>query len=130
MNWNHHSGEAHYELNYLISETTALAVRDHLQTLIHMGCLDVDERSVGQPNLSYPVHTIYLDSDDLTLYWQAANDHEHRKELRIRYYDPAPASPACLEIKRRLSDVVLRENCTVRMEVVPRVLSGEEPMGG
>ena len=49
--------QSRFELKYLISEETALRVRDFLQTYIHMGYIDVDEYSVGKPNLSYPAPT-------------------------------------------------------------------------
>lgn len=128
MNWDCHPGEAHQELNYVVSEAKAQAVRNYLMGCVLMGVVYFDEWCVGQPNWSYSVHTIYLDSDDLTLYWRANGDPEHRMELRIRYHDLAPGSPAWLEIKRRLSDVVLRERCAVRIELIPRWLSGEAPL--
>lgn len=45
-----------FELKYLIGEETALLVRDFVRSYI-----DLDEYSVGRPNYSYPVHSLYLD---------------------------------------------------------------------
>ena len=88
MNWEGHPGQVHYELNYLVSEETALNVRAFARS-----CLELEERSVGQPSFSYPVHNLYLDSDDFTLYWRAINDPEHRVELRVRYYSLERGEP-------------------------------------
>lgn len=111
---------SYYELNYLISEATALLVRDFLGTY-----LDCDEYSVGGPDFGYPVYTLYLDSDDLTLYRQAINDIEHRCQLRVRYWSSQPEAPVRLEIKRRLADAVIKERCLVRPEAVALLLAGE-----
>ena len=56
--------QSRFELKYLISEDMALKVRDFVRCY-----LDFDENSVGKPNYSYPVHSLYLDSDRLQLYW-------------------------------------------------------------
>ena len=57
-----------FELKYLITEESALMVRDFVRSY-----LDFDEYSVGKPNYSYPVHSLYLDSDRLQLYWETIN---------------------------------------------------------
>ena len=57
-----------FELKYLISEETALLVRDFVRSY-----LDFDEYSVGKPNYSYPVHSLYVDSHALALYWATIN---------------------------------------------------------
>jgi hypothetical protein len=68
-----------FELKYLISEDTALMVRDFVKSY-----LDFDEYSVGKPNYSYPVHSLYLDSDALQLYWETINGNKNRYKLRLR----------------------------------------------
>ena len=119
--------QSRFELKYLISEETALRVRDFLQTYIHMGYIDVDEYSVGKPNLSYPVHSLYLDSRDLNTYWDTINGNKNRFKLRIRYYDDAPGTPVFFEIKRRMDHCILKQRGGVRKEVVPWLLSGHQP---
>ena len=116
LRWGSHT---HHELNYLVSEKTALRVREYVQC--H---LDFHEYSVGRPNYSYPVHTLYLDSDDLALYWKAINDVEHRCQLRVRYYSAHPEAPVHLEVKRRQADVVRRLRCEIRPEAIFLVLAG------
>jgi hypothetical protein len=120
MDWEHHRGSVHHELNYLISEDTAGRVRDFVRSYLDLGL-----RSVAKPNFSYPVHNLYLDSDDLSFYWMDFNDNEHRWQLKIRYYTVGPGETAHLEIKRRLADVVMRERCAIRQEAVPLVLDGQ-----
>lgn len=112
----------HAELNYLVSEETALRIRDFVQTYLLM-----DEDSVGRPNYSCAVHTIYLDSEKLSLYWKAINDVEHRRELRLRYNYLRPDSPVHFELKRRLAAVVVRDRAAVNQEHVPLLLSGYIP---
>jgi hypothetical protein len=122
MSWQRPGWEEHYELNYLISEAKAIRVRDFVQTY-----LDFDEYSVGRPNFSFPVYTLYLDSDDLKFYWRAVNDVEHRCQLRVRYFSADPDAPVSLEIKRRTADGVLRKRSRVRREAVSAALDGQLP---
>src|SRR5438876_609439 len=83
---------------FLIDEPTALKVRDFVQCY-----LMIDEYGAMQPNLSYPVHSLYLDSDGLDTYWDTINGNKNRFKLRLRYYDDRPDSPIFLEIKRRMN---------------------------
>jgi SPX domain protein involved in polyphosphate accumulation len=77
-----------FELKYLISEETALKVREFVTCY-----LDFDEYSVGKPNYSYPVHSLYLDNDDLKTYWDTINGDKNRFKLRLRYYSTHPDTP-------------------------------------
>jgi hypothetical protein len=108
-----------FELKYLINEDMALRVRDFVRCYIGM-----DEYSVGKPNYSYPVHSLYLDSDDLTLYWDTINGAKNRFKLRLRYYDTSPKSPVFFEIKRRMNNCILKQRGGVRQEFVPYLLGG------
>ena len=55
---------------------------------------------------SYSIDTLYLDTEDLALFW--ANDHEQvdRIKMRVRRYVDAPNSPLFFEVKRRINDVI------------------------
>ncbi|MGA1238009.1 MAG: VTC domain-containing protein, partial [Limisphaerales bacterium] len=54
-----------FELKYRIrQEAVALAVRDFVSMY-----LEVDEYGATLPHFSYPVHSLYLDSPSLKLYW-------------------------------------------------------------
>ena len=111
-----------FELKYFISETTAARVRDFVHCY-----LGLDEFSVGKPNFSYPVHSLYLDSDNLEIYWRTINGDKNRFKLRLRYYSDHPDSPVFFEIKRRMKDVIMKQRGGVRCEAVPLLLGGHFP---
>ena len=111
-----------FELKYLIDEATALTVRDFVSS--H---LELDEFSVGRPNFSYPVHSLYFDSDDLRLYQSTINSEKNRYKLRLRYYSDAPEAPVFFEIKRRVDSAILKQRGAVRREAVPGVLADGMP---
>ncbi|HEY4415629.1 MAG TPA: polyphosphate polymerase domain-containing protein [Verrucomicrobiae bacterium] len=110
------------ELKYLIPESAALAVRDYIST--H---LTLDEFGVGQPDLSYPIHSLYLDSGDLSLYWQTVNGNKNRYKLRVRYYDDKPDSPVFFEIKRRMNEAILKQRGGVTRAGAAELLAGRMP---
>lgn len=111
-----------FELKYLITEETALLVRDFVRSY-----LDFDEYSVGKPNYSYPVHSLYLDSDTLQLYWETINGNKNRYKLRLRYYSTSADSPVFFEIKRRVNNCIMKQRGGVRQESVPLLLQGHLP---
>lgn len=111
-----------FELKYLVTEEVALAVRDFVASY-----LVLDENSLGKPNNSYPNHSIYLDSETLTLYWDVINGNKNRYKLRLRYYDDNPAAPVFFEIKRRSNDAILKQRGPVRRGAVAGLLAGQLP---
>ncbi len=111
-----------YELKYLITNALSLKVRDFIQQY-----LDFDEFAVGQPNYSYPVHSLYLDSDDWQIYWRTVNGDKNRYKLRVRYYNESPKTPVFFEIKRRMKDVILKKRCGVKREAAAMILAGHLP---
>jgi hypothetical protein len=114
-----------FELKYLIPEPTALQVRDFVRSYLEM-----DEFSVGRPNYSYPVHSLYLDSDDLRLYWRTINGDKNRFKLRLRYYSLSSDSPVFFEIKRRMNNCILKQRGGVRHEAIESLLRGHFPEPG
>src|SRR5881394_418938 len=114
--------QSRFELKYLLKESVAERVRDFAQ-----GHLDIDPFGAGRPDYSYPVHSLYLDSDRLEIYWRTVNGDKNRFKLRLRYYSDNPKSPVFFEIKRRMKDVILKQRCGVKHEAVPLLLSGQLP---
>ena len=114
-----------FELKYIISEPTALLVRDFVRS--H---LDMDEYSIGRPNYSYPVHSLYLDSDDLKLYWTTINGDKNRYKLRLRYYSTNPDTPVFFEIKRRMNNCIMKQRGGVQQDSIPFLLAGHIPEQG
>jgi SPX domain protein involved in polyphosphate accumulation len=110
------------ELKYKINEDMALRLRDYVGSY-----LELDEYGVGRSNLCYPVHSLYLDSPDLKLYWDTVNGNKNRYKLRLRYYDERPDSPVFFEIKRRMNSCILKQRGGVRREAVATLLAGYLP---
>ena len=110
------------ELKYIVPEQVALAVRDFVSSY-----LTLDAFGTRQPGLSYPVHSLYLDSDDLVFYWHTINGNKNRFKLRLRYYDDRPASPVFFEIKRRMNAAILKQRGAVRRDAVDALLAGQLP---
>jgi hypothetical protein len=111
-----------FELKYLVPDETALAARDFVRCY-----LDLDEYGATLPNLSYPVHSLYIDSDDLKLYQSTINGDKNRFKLRLRYYDERPESPIFFEIKRRTNSTISKQRAGVRREMVAGLLRGDMP---
>jgi len=111
-----------FELKYIIQEDTALQIRDYVRSY-----LELDENGVGKPNYSYPVHSLYLDSDDLKLYWSTINGDKNRYKLRVRFYNNNPETPVFFEVKRRMDNCIMKKRGGVRREYVPLLLAGHMP---
>src|SRR6266436_5979316 len=111
-----------FELKNLVPEETALHIRDFVRSYLEM-----DEYSVGRPNYSYPVHSLYLDSDDLKLYWRTVNGDKNRFKLRLRYYSTSADTPIFFEIKRRMDNCIMKQRGGVRQEAVEGLLCGQLP---
>src|SRR4030095_13970531 len=111
-----------FEQKYIITEDTALRIREFVRSY-----LELDENGVGKPNYSYPVHSLYLDSDDLKLYWSTINGDKNRFKLRLRFYNDNPDTPVFFEIKRRMNNCIMKQRGGVRREAVQFLLDGQFP---
>jgi hypothetical protein len=110
------------ELKYIIREQLAVQVREFVRCY-----LEIDEYGATRPNLSYPVHSLYLDSDDLVLYWNTINGNKNRYKLRLRFYENRTSAPVYFEIKRRMNDAILKQRGGVHREAVDWILAGHLP---
>ena len=111
-----------FEQKYIITEDVALQVREFVRSY-----LELDENGVGKPNYSYPVHSLYLDSDELRLYWTTINGDKNRFKLRLRFYNDNPDTPIFFEIKRRMNNCILKQRGGVRRDAVKLLLDGQLP---
>lgn len=111
-----------FEFKYVIREEVALAVREFVRSY-----LEIDGYGATLPNLSYPVHSLYLDSPDLKLYNSTINGDKNRFKLRLRFYENRPNAPIYFEIKNRKGSIIIKERGAVKREAVPTVLSGHVP---
>ena len=111
-----------FEHKYLVDEVTALKIRDFVRCY-----LELDEFGDGKPNFSYPVHSLYLDSNDLRLARETINGNKNRFKLRIRFYNNNPDTPVFFEIKRRVNSCILKQRGGVRHDAVEWLLAGHVP---
>jgi hypothetical protein len=111
-----------FEMKYLVSEEVALAVRDFVSSY-----LVLDKNCVGKPRNSYRNHSLYLDSEDLRLYWDVINGNKNRYKLRVRFYEGGEDKPVFFEVKRRSNDAMLKQRAWVRREAVAALLAGHLP---
>jgi hypothetical protein len=111
-----------FEQKYIISEEMAVQIRDYVSSW-----LELDEHGTGRPNYSYPVHSLYLDSDDLKLYWGTINGDKNRFKLRLRFYDDNPDAPVFLEIKQRMNKCYTKKRAAGRRDGVDQLLAGQKP---
>ena len=111
-----------YERKYLLTETQAVQAREFMRRY-----LVPDEHSEGKANFSYPVHSLYLDSDNLTTYWDQVHGAANRFKLRLRYYDEDISSPVFFEVKRRANECIVKERSAVPKSAAPVLVAGHFP---
>jgi hypothetical protein len=108
-----------YELKYLISEEQAVAISEFVK--LHM---PEDRYSKLQPGGYYPIVSLYLDSEDLTLCKESLSGKKNRFKLRIRGYSDDEQYPTFFEIKRRISNVIMKSRAPARHQDIPMLLKG------
>ena len=111
-----------FELKYIVADDVALAVRDFVSSY-----LEIDEFGATLPNLSYPVHSLYLDSSDMKLYRATINGDKNRFKLRLRFYENRSDAPVFFEIKRRMNNTIAKQRGGVRRDAVEGLLAGQLP---
>jgi SPX domain protein involved in polyphosphate accumulation len=122
MSQDHRLQQQRFELKYQIDEKITASLRDFVRCY-----LELDEYGVGRPNMAYPVHSIYFDSDDLVTHRATINGTKNRFKLRLRYYDDKPNTPVFFEVKSRVDNCILKQRCGIRREAVPLVAAGQLP---
>jgi hypothetical protein len=117
-----HLQHQRFERKYFITESQARKIREFVKCY-----LAPDEFSRNRSDYSYPVHSIYLDSDALLTYWATVHCEKKRFKLRVRFYDDHPDSPLFFEIKRRENECVLKRRAAVRRGAGALLLAGHLP---
>ncbi|MFP4191511.1 MAG: VTC domain-containing protein [Candidatus Hydrogenedentota bacterium] len=112
-----------FELKYVLQDDIAAKIRDFLQAY-----LTLDEYGATQPDLSYPVHSLYLDSDDLRLYRSTINGDKNRYKMRLRFYERGETAPVYFEIKRRSDCAISKLRGKVLRKSVDTLLAGQMPV--
>ncbi|MHC4238283.1 MAG: VTC domain-containing protein [Planctomycetota bacterium] len=108
-----------YELKYRISESRAEAIRQFIKPYLHL-----DRYCKLQPAGTYPIATLYLDSENLQLCRESMEGKKNRFKLRIRSYTDDPNYPYFFEIKRRLNVIIIKSRHRVMHRDVAPLLSG------
>lgn len=112
-----------YERKYIITPSQALQIREFLRHY-----LEPDEYSAGRPDYLYPIHSIYLDSEQLTTYWATVHGEKSRFKLRLRFYDDNADAPVFFEIKRRVNECIIKQRAPVRKEAAALLVAGQYPV--
>ena len=111
MSQDHRLQQQRFELKYLVDEAITPALRDFVSSY-----LELDDYGARRPDMSYPVYSVYLDSDGLETYQAAVNGVRNRFKLRLRYYSDDPDGPVFFEVKAREDNCILKQRCGVRRE--------------
>jgi hypothetical protein len=111
-----------FERKYFVTQSQALQIREFVR---HH--LVPDEYSKGRLNYSYPVHSIYLDSEQLDTYWATVHGEKSRFKLRLRFYDDNPQTPVFFEFKRRMNECILKQRASVRKDAAGGIVNGNYP---
>lgn len=122
MSENHSLQAQRFEVKYLIPAALTVPIRNFVRAY-----LDIDEFGEGVAGYAYPVHSIYLDSDDLKTYQWSQNGDKNRFKLRVRYYDSSDNGPIFFETKRRVNDCILKERCGLHRRAAAQLLAGYIP---
>jgi hypothetical protein len=113
-----------FEFKFHVTPAQTTAIRDFVRCYLTS---DEHNRAAGGHAAGYPVHSLYLDTEELQLYQSTINGDKNRYKLRIRYYDESPRSPAFFEIKRRMNNCIFKQRACVRREAVPALVAGAWP---
>ena len=108
-----------YEMKYLVSESKAAAIAHFIRPYVHL-----DRYCEGKPNSSYPIVSLYLDSQNLRLCRESLEGHKNRFKLRIRSYTDEPDYPRFVEIKRRVNSVIIKGRSQLKHDNIANLLSG------
>jgi len=115
-----------YELKYHVTELQAVEIAQFIKPL-----LQLDRYCKLQPSGSYPIVSLYLDSQDLQLCRQSLEGQKNRCKLRIRSYTDEPDYPRYIEIKRRMNTIIIKSRARIIGRDIPALLAGRalEPQG-
>ena len=106
-----------YELKYRISESKARAISKFISPYLHP-----DRYAKLQPDGTYPIVSLYFDSEALNLARETIEGKKNRFKLRIRSYSDDSQAPRFFEIKRRINNVIMKSRARVMQEDIEPVL--------
>lgn len=110
-----------YELKYFIPMSRMhdilSHVRDHIQPDPHAEVID------NEPQ--YTIRSVYLDTQDLTLYYEKQDGLKDRKKFRVRSYSiPQQDTHVFMEIKYRYNTQVMKDRARFSLSHLQALLDG------
>lgn len=108
-----------HEMKYLIGESKAQALANFIRPY-----LPLDRYCKLQRSGTYPIVSLYLDSDNLQLARESMTGQKNRFKLRIRGYTDEPDYPLFLEIKRRMNTIIIKSRSRTMHDNIESLLSG------
>ena len=110
-----------YECKYLVPESVARRIERSAAPF-----LAPDPYAAPRPGFTYPISSLYLDSEDLRLYRETREGLRTRFKLRIRTYSDAADDPLLFEIKRRADGIVRKWRAVVARSALPMLVAGRQ----
>ncbi len=108
-----------FELKYRISESKAAAVEQFVRSYLHL-----DRYCQIRTGYTYPIVSLYLDSDSLDLCRETLTGKKSRFKLRVRSYSDDLDKPRFFEIKRRVNRIIIKSRVRVMDNDVASVIMG------
>ncbi len=109
-----------YEFKYWLHPSKVRRIRDHIQPFV-----EPDRFARTKRGYRYRISSLYLDTPAHDLYQTTVEGHKNRFKLRIRTYNDEANTPAFLEIKKRMDQVVLKDRAAISRTSVADFLGGK-----
>lgn len=103
-----------FEVKYLVSEMTAQMITDYVT-----GYMDPDPQG-----RLYPVTSLYLDNDRMSMFWSSEMGERNRFKLRLRSYTDDESFQVYAEVKRRVDKVILKTRVAIHNDQIHNLLEG------
>jgi SPX domain protein involved in polyphosphate accumulation len=109
-----------YELKYRISDSKARAIARFIKPYLHR-----DRYAKLQSDGTYPIVSLYFDSDAFNLARETIEGKKNRFKLRIRGYSDDEQAPRFFEIKRRINNVIVKSRARVKQPDVETIAAAK-----
>jgi SPX domain protein involved in polyphosphate accumulation len=108
-----------YEIKYAVPESSIMEISRMLRLFaVH------DPFTPPSKRMEYTVRSVYYDTPTLEFYYQKLDGLKVRKKLRIRTYGHEK-DIAFLEIKRRYTDIVVKERVKLHYDQIESLVRGD-----
>lgn len=111
-----------YEIKYRIAPSQAAAIGRWVGRFM-------TRDTHGPCGRGYPIHSLYLDGPDWSIYRDTTNGSFFRLKLRARTYSFDSDAPVFLEVKARKGESMKKTRAEVSRADAVRVMWGQAPLG-